>query len=186
MFNSNTLVFLTKENLQIARGIPLKYIYFILGIILFSYLMRSFAIWKLCSRLGVRGFLLSFLPFIRVMVYSRLGKEVTGFGPRLRLFTKFYLVIYLIGIGLFLFAPSINLVLAGVFLSVVVHTTLSFVLEPISIGLVGKSRLYWVIPLVGSIGMLIEIYKSYRGRVYVKPINYDGLFRKAEDLEISL
>lgn len=186
MFNPNNLVFFSREGLEFVRSIPVALLLGIEGVFLFGYLIRSFSVWKLCSRFGKGGFLLSFLPFTRVFVYSRLGKEFAGLGPKLRLFFKFYLVLYAVSIGLLLFAPSFGLMVVGLVFSVVIYFTMSFVIESISLGVVGERRVIWLVPFIGSFVMLHDIRKSLDTVICVKPVNRDGLFKKYEDLEISL
>lgn len=49
-------------------------------------------------------------------------------------------------------------------------------------------RWYWLIPIVGSLTMLHNVGKAGNegSKLYMKPKNYDTLFKKADEVVIDL
>ena len=175
MFNSNNLVFHDSFTLEHVREIPYNVLVSLLSVILLAYLLRSFATWRLMNRVGLGGFLLSFVPFLQFFAYNRVGKEVCGWGPKVRLLYRFLSLVYLVGIALALIAPTFKLMVIGFAL----------------VGVCYLSSIYpllsaWLVPLIGSLIMLVTVFSSRTGLIYVKPKNYDGLFKKVDDMEITL
>ena len=186
MFNANNLVFHDADILQEVREFPTEFWLGVLAVVLVAYFFHSFAVWRLMNRVGVKGFFLAFLPFMRFFAYNRLGKEVCGWGPKIRLFYKVLSMFYLVGIILMLMAQNFNPMVVGIGLVVICHIISLYSLVGVSKGICGKSKVLWFIPFIGSIAMLVTIFKSRHGMVYVKSKNYDGLFKKVDDMEIAL
>ena len=88
MFNANNLVLHDAEVLQEVREFPIEFWLGVLAVVLVTYFFHSFAVWRLMNRVGVKGFFLAFLPFMRFFAYNRLGKEVGD--QRLSYFTGCY------------------------------------------------------------------------------------------------
>lgn len=186
MFNANNLVLHDADILQEIREFPIEFWQGVLAVVLVTYFLHSFALWRLMNRVGVKGFLLAFLPFTRFFAYVRLGKEVGGWGPKLKLLFRFLSLVYLIGVFLLLLAPSFNPMVVGLGLVVLIGTVSQYPLIGVSAGICGKPKVLWFFPFIGSIAMLITVFKSRHGMVYVKSKNYDGLFKKVDDMEIVL
>lgn len=85
-----------------------------------------------------------------------------------------------------LMAPNFNPMVVGIGLVVVCHFASLYSLIGVSAGICGKPKVLWLLPLIGSIAMLVTVFKSRHGMVYVKSRNYDGLFKKVDDMEIAL
>ena len=85
-----------------------------------------------------------------------------------------------------LMAPNFTPMVVGIGLVVVCHLASLYSLVGVSAGICGKPRVLWFIPFIGSLAMLVTIFKSRHGMVYVKSKNYDGLFKKVDDMEIVL
>ena len=186
MFNANNLVLYDADFLQEVREFPIEFWKGLLAIVLVTYFLRSFAVWRLMNRVGVGGFFLSFLPFMRFFAYNRLGKEVGGWGPKTKLLYRVLALVYVVGIFLMLMARSFTTMVVGFGLVVVCYLASLYSLVGVSKGICGKPRVLWFIPFIGSLAMLITIFKSRHGMVYVKSKNYDGLFKKVDDMEIAL
>ena len=186
MFNANNLVLHDADILQDVRDFPVEFWLGVLAVVLVTYFFHSFAVWRLMNRVGVKGFFLAFLPLMRFFAYNRLGKEVGGWGPKIRLFYKVLSMFYLVGIILMLMAQNFNPMVVGIGLVVICHIISLYSLVGVSKGICGKSKVLWFIPFIGSIAMLVTIFKSRHGMVYVKSKNYDGLFKKVDDMEIAL
>lgn len=186
MFNANNLVLHDADVLQEIREFPIEFWLVLSAVVLVTYFFHSFAVWRLMNRVGVKGFFLSFLPFMRFFAYNRLGKEVGGWGPKVKLLYRFLSMVYLVGIFLMLMAPNFNPMVVGFGLVVVCHFASLYSLVGVSAGICGKPKVLWFFPFIGSIAMLITVFKSRHGMVYIKSKNYDGLFKKVEDMEIAL
>lgn len=186
LFNSNNLVFHDSSTLEQIREIPVEVLVVLSAVVVLSYLLRSFSTWRLLNRLGLKGLWVSFLPFLRLFAYNRLGKEVDGFGPKTRLFYRFLSLVYLISLVLMLIAPTFNLMITSLTLVIFCYLVSSYSLIQASRGICGKVQYIWLVPIVGSITMLVHVFKSRNGLVFVKPKNYDGLFKKVDDMEIVL
>jgi hypothetical protein len=187
MFNPNNLVFVDKDILESVRAIPLVYLKAFLGVLLLSYLLRSLATWSMSRVLSPKGSTaLSFIPFMKVVLHSRLGKEVCGYGPRTILLSKLFLVLYFIGLVLALISPKPNLMFAGFILLFVSYLVSTFIYSTVSLGVTGKSSFLWYLPIIGSIAMLVAFWRSYSSPIFVKPRNLDGLFKKQDELEIEI
>ena len=85
-----------------------------------------------------------------------------------------------------LMAPTFTPMVVGIGLVVVCNFSRLYPLVGVSKGICGKPRVLWFIPFIGSLAMLITIFKSRHGIVYVKSKNFDGLFKKVDDMEIVL
>jgi hypothetical protein len=186
LFNSNNLVFHDSFTLENVREIPYNVLIALFLLILLAYFLRSFATWRLLNRVGLGAFFLSFVPFLHFFAYKRLGKEVCGWGPKVRLLYRFLSLVYLVGILLALLAPTFKLMVIGIALITVCYFSSLYPLLSASKGICGKVQYSWLIPLVGSLIMLVTIFSSRDGLIYVKPKNYDGLFKKVDDMEITL
>lgn len=186
MFNANNLVLHDADVLQEVREFPVEFWLGVLAVVLVTYFFHSFAVWRLMNRVGVKGFFLAFLPFMRFFAYNRLGKEVGGWGPKVKLLYRFLSLVYLVGIFLMLMAPNFTPMVVGIDLVVVCHLASLYSLVGVSAGICGKPRVLWFIPFIGSLAMLVTIFKSRHGMVYIKSKNYDGLFKKVDDMEIVL
>lgn len=186
LFNSNNLVFHDSSTLEQVRDIPVGVLIVLSAVVVLAYLLRSFSTWRLLNRLELKGLWVSFLPFLRLFAYIRLGKEVGGFGPKTRLFYRFLSLVYLISLVLLLLAPSFKLMILGLISVILCYLICTYPLLLISKGICGNVKYIWAVPLIGSIAMLISVFKSRNGLVFVKPKNYDGLFKKVEDMEIVL
>lgn len=186
MFNPNTLVFLEDSYLQQARAVPVNVLFVVLGVVLFSYLIRSFSLWRLSARLGIGSVFLSFLPFVRVILLYKLGVRVAGYKPVTRFISRVLLVIYAVSLFLVLYAPTPLGIVAGLGVVVFIYSAMLTVVVTLSWGITGRKQFLWYIPLVGPIATLITVYKSRTGTIYVRPRNYDGLFKKVEDREFVL
>ena len=180
LFNSNNLVFHDSFTLEHVREVPYNVLVSLLSVILLAYLLRSFATWRLMNRVGLGGFLLSFVPFLQFFAYNRVGREVCGWGPKVRLLYRFLSLVYLVGIALALIAPTFKLMVIGIALLSL------YPLLSASKGISGKVQYSWLVPLIGSLIMLVTVFSSRTGLIYVKPKNYDGLFKKVDDMEITL
>lgn len=186
MFNASNLVLHDADILQEIREFPIEFWLGLSSIVLVTYFFRSFAVWRLMNRVGVKGFFLSFLPFMRLFAYNRLGREVGGWGPKVKLLYKLLSLVYLVGIFLMLMAPNFNTMVVSIILVVICHLSSLYPLVGVSKGICGNPQILWFLPFIGSIAMLITVFKSRHGMVYVKSKNYDGLFKKVEDMEIAL
>lgn len=186
LFNSNNLVFHDSFTLEHVREVPYNVLVSLLSVILLAYLLRSFATWRLMNRVGLGGFLLSFVPFLQFFAYNRVGKEVCGWGPKVRLLYRFLSLVYLVGIALALIAPTFKLMVIGIVLVGICYLSSLYPLLSVSKGISGKVQYSWLVPLIGSLIMLVTVFSSRTGLIYVKPKNYDGLFKKVDDMEITL
>lgn len=186
LFNSNNLVFHDSSTLEQIREIPVEVLVVLSAVVVLAYFLRSFSTWRLLNRLGLKGLWISFLPFLRLFTYNRLGKEVDGFGPKTRLFYKFLSLVYLVNLVLLLIAPSFKLMIIGLISVISCHLVSTYPLMKASKGICGRVQYIWLVPIIGSITMLVHVFKSRNGLVFVKPKNYDGLFKKVDDMEIVL
>lgn len=187
MFNPSNLVFLEDSYLSLVRSIDYRVLLAVGGVWLFSRFLRSCALWLVGRRYGIRGsFLLAQLPFLSIFLNYRFGKELGGMGARVRLMFRVLLVFYLVGLVLAFIAPSFELMVGGFVLSFLSYLLSVPYWGTLSEGISGRESVWWYIPIVGSILMLYRVGKSYGVDIYSKPKNYDTLFRRAEDLEISL
>lgn len=173
MLSSKNLIFIDDSGLEFVRGISPIILMSIGGILLLSYFLRSYSLWSMSRRYGLKGnnFLLAFIPIFRGALLNKFGSSVLGYGK----WKKFFVIILYIVQLLSFFGMLVLPINTSVYACIVIYLLISygrlfFTLKGLSIGIAGTDvGFLWSIGIIGSILTLVAVRGTYSSIIAYKP-----------------
>lgn len=173
MFNPKNLIFVDDKGLEFVRGTSPIILLSIGGILLLSYFLRSYSLWSIARRYGLKGnsFLLAFIPLFRGILLNRLGVNVLGYSKFKKFSVIFLYFIQLLSFfGILLLSINTSVYISVVIYIVVSYFRLLFTLKGVSVGLSGSDLGFlWSIGIIGSILALVSVSRTYTSVIAYKP-----------------
>lgn len=173
MFSSKNLIFINDSGLEFVRSISPNILLAVGGILMLSYFLRSYSLWSMSRRYGLRGsnFLLAFIPLFRGVLLNKFGSTVLGYGRWKKFFViVLYIIQFLSFFGMLLLPINTSVYVCIAVYLLVSYGRLLFTLKGLSIGLTGSDvGFLWSIGIIGSILTLTSVRGTYTSIIAYKP-----------------